>query len=499
MSRGMNLTSARFQQRNDALNTEEPAMNSSVVHLVWVLMVTAIVACLALVLVTSCDIGEKLLLFTWTLSVGAMMIGVFLHTKDHPPLNRYLVMLLVYVFIAFPLKATLSQIPFMSEIIEGYFIPKALFSESLIPAIAYTTGVLIAVGILLSMPYLGKPKKKSLLPRRFNYSLFLIVIGASLVVKVIAHYVLIWGVPNRPPQNVIPLVTGMTKMYVTLGIFHLLNVAIAHLAIRGGKLNQKILVGVLSFAFVGIDWGIGSKYSTVYFLVTIITTAVLTTRTIKTKASTLFFIGILALVAFSAYPVVHSYRFAKKERPNASLEKLVSRSIATAIEKEDNYFALGGFLKIVQRVNGFQNHCSAISYHRQLDFRYRDLISSADASSRYTIAVTGIKHEANTFGITQSGMASGLFRLQVGQIFFYSVIMNTMFIFFLMHCIRRLSKPYENWLATGVSIGLFIVFSQFHGGNFLFIGKQGIVLLFAVWLANFFFFRPRPQAYAAPR
>ncbi len=491
MSLGIKSPLISMQLTEDPGTWQEPKMNPSVVHLVTAGMITAVVVCLSMIFLSTCSIRNMVFLFAWTLGIGSMMIWTFLRTKEHPPINRYLTLLTLYLFIAYPFKAIISQIPLASEIIPGYFIPSALFGQSLVPAIAYTMGVAAAVGVVMAFPYLATPRSKSLVPRNFNYTFFFYVIFVSLVIKAIAHYILIWGVPNRLPENVIPLVTGMTKMYVTLGIFHLLNVAFVHMSIRGAKMHHKWMFAALTITYLGLDWGIGSKFSTIYCLVMVISTAVLTTRVIKTKARTLILIGLLVLVTITAYPVVHNYRFAKRASPNAPLGNLISRAIEISNEKESSFLAVGGFLKIVQRINGYQNHSSAVAHHNRLKFGYRDLISSTDATSRYTIAVTGIKHEANSYGITQSGLASGLFRLNPIKIFFYSISMNALFALFLLHYTRLTCKPYENWLATGVTCGLFIVFAQFHGGNFLFIGKQMSVLFFAIWLANFFFGRQK--------
>ena len=485
----------RSQNRSNS-GMLEPTTAPVAVKAVLFALAAVVSACLTLILFTKCPIKNQLLLFGWTIGHGALLIGVFYRTKEHPPINRYLTLLSLYLLVAFPLKATLSQIPWLAEIVPGYALRPDLFDVSLIPAIAYTFGVAIAILIVMSLPYLGKPVKNSLVPGKFRYSRFIWVVIISLIVKAIAHYVLIWGVPNRPPQNVIPLVTGATKMYVTLGIFHLLNVAAAHIVISGGTVVQKSVVGVLAIIFVAMDWGIGSKYSTVYTLVMVVSTATIISYKIKTKRRPWILVVVCLLVAVMAYPVIHNYRFARRSAPNADLVDLISKSVELTVMKQEKQeeasLFVSSFLKIVQRINGFQNHASAVLHQSKLGFEARDLISSSAISSRYTTVVTGIEHESNTFGITQSGMAAGLFRLEPLQVFCYSLTMNTIFLWSLLHYTRKICKRYENWLASGVSFGLFIVFMQFHGGNFLFIGKQLITLFFAAWLANTFITK-KPQ------
>ena len=476
----------------------EPTTAPVAVHLVLVALATFIGMCLTLILFTKCPIKNQLLLFGWTFTHGALLATVFYRTREHPPINRYLSLLALYLLVAFPLKATLSQIPWLASIVPGYALRPDLFDISLTPAIAYTFGVAIAIFIVMSLPYLSKPSKNSLAPGKFRYNRFIWVLIVSLVVKAIAHYVLIWGVPNRLPQNVIPLVTGATKMYVTLGIFHLLNVAVAHIVISGGTTVQKCTVGVLMSVFVAMDWGIGSKYSTIYTLVMVVSTATIISYKIKTKRRPWVLVLTCLFIAVMVYPVIHNYRFTRRASPNADLVDLVSKSIELTVMKnerqEEASLFVSSFLKIVQRINGFQNHASAVLHQQKLGFEARDLISSSAISSRYTTVVTGIEHESNTYGITQSGMAAGLFKLEPFQVFCYSLTINAIFLISLLHCTRKICKRYENWLASGVSFGLFIVFMQFHGGNFMFIGKQLITLFFAAWLANKFITRSSPKS-----
>ncbi len=463
------------------------ANENSVFRKVGILIGTFLILCVCIMVpFTHCHTLEKVALAIWTVTMGAISIMLFSRTSSNPMFNRMITLCAFSLTFAFPFKAILSQSQLSRDQVMNFGIPHFLFKESLYPAIAYTLGAIFALAIITHLSCRGQfsqPKKDM----RLNYSLIFLAIAVSLLIKFVAQYILVWGVPNVPTRNEIPLVTGATVMYCKLGVFHLINVAIATAVITRTSFANKIGIGILTIGYLGLDFGLGSKYSLVYIIIAGVFSVAISTIKIRFNWNKAVAMAVVALLAISLYPIIHNFRFAKRQIPNGTPTQILQRSVEMTLQKTNQNLVLASIFAVSKRINGFQNHAAAVLHKDKLNVSWDDMISSADTTRKYTIAVTGIRHESNAYGITQSGMLSMQFKNSLPPIFIGSLLLNLFVAGGVTWVAYYCCKNRSNWYAAGISLGLFLVYFQFQGGNLSFVGKQFLVIALTMYLSNFMF------------
>jgi hypothetical protein len=452
-----------------------------------------------------CPIDEKLILAAWILAMGGISVWLFSRTAGNPTLNRLATLAAVGLTFAFPFKAVLSQCELGRDQVEHFFLPPSIFSDSLFSAVAYTLGAILALSVAV-VHWQSCRIAHEKVEKQLNFPFMFLTISIALLIKYVAQYILIWGVPNVPSQNNVFLLTGAVAMFVKLGIFHLIIVAItAAIVSRTSKANWFVL-GILSLCYLGLDFGIGSKYSLIYVMVAGVFSVAISTNRIRFSFKKLTMVTLIALTAISLYPIIHNYRFAKRRYGGRSTQKIVTEAVHMAMTRTDQNIVFGSLLGVAKRVNGFQNHAAAIIHRNALGVTWRDMISSSGATRNYTIAVTGIEHESNAFGITQSGMMAAQFENSPLKILLGSFLMNLSLYICAGWLLWRACDNVANWYAVGVSGGLFLVYFQFQGGNLAVVAKQLIVIGTTAYFCNYMFKkkrksvgRKRAQAIQAPQ
>ena len=449
-----------------------------------------VAAVCVLTTVANCPIQEKLILSAWMLVMGIISLWLFNQTAGNPTLNRLATLASIGLTFAYPFKAILSQCELGEEQMRDFFVPPKLFSESLLSAVAYTAGAVVALSLAVTI-WRKNRASKAKKEMQLNYRSMFFVIGLALLIKFVAQYILIWGVPNVPSQNNVPFITGAVAMFVKLGIFHLINVAIAAAIISRTTNFNYFILGLLVLIYLGLDFGLGSKYSLIYVLVAGIFSVAISTNQIQFSWQKLTAMALIAFFTMSMYPIIHNYRFAKRRSAGRTTQQVVMEAVEKAMIRTDQNIVFGSVLSVAKRINGFQNHAAAVLHANSLGVTWRDMISSSDVTQNYTSAVTGIKHESNAFGITQSGMMAAQCEQSLTKIFVYSVLLNFSLYIGSVWVFLYVCKNQANWYAIGVSGGLYLVYFQFQGGNLAVIVKQLIVISSTAYFSNYMFKKKR--------
>ncbi|MEZ6096151.1 MAG: hypothetical protein R3C03_18320 [Pirellulaceae bacterium] len=469
---------------------ESTKQNKTFLRLGLLLSVPFVLVVLVLAFFTVVEIDQKVTLVLWTIGLGFFSVFVFLKTSGDVSLNRTLTLIASYLVFAYPFKAILSQSELGDLQRRDFYISGELFTKSLLPAVAYTSGAVISLMLVYFLVRRLDMSRfeRSFAPRMGRLFLF---IGISLLVKFVAQHILIWGVPNQPPRNVVPLVTGAVVMYCKLGIFHLVALAITLMFIYKTKMSDKVVLGSLIAGYLLLDFSVGSKYSLVYVVVAMVFSIALLKNEINLGQARVVMVLVACLAIISLYPVIHNYRFARKSNPRLDQFSLIQKAIRLTTERSDTNIMVDSVLQVAKRINGFQNHAAAVNFSATLRPGWKELLSSAEASQSYTQAVTGIDHESNTFGITHCGMMTMMFRGNWLQVFVSGILLNLALTGLVVFSSYLITRVKANWYAAGLSNGLFLVFAQFTGGNLGFSAKQYVTILFTIYMCNYFFVKKK--------
>ncbi|MAT70903.1 MAG: hypothetical protein CMJ58_15415 [Planctomycetaceae bacterium] len=428
------------------------------------------------------DPSQSLVLLAWSLLCGLAPFVLFANMPGGYFLQGVACLLSVYFWIAYPVKAIFSQTYVQSDLILNYYVPPHLFADCLAPSIAYSVCGLLATAAALRF-LAGKAVDRTTATRRPNIRLLLTVTFFALLLKAIIHYWLGWGLPGLEPPNAIPLVTGAIVMLCRLGIFHLISVAIfIAISHRNLPARYKYLTGLSACAYLALDMGIGSKYSLAYLGTTLLSASIVGLR--RTKANTRKLAAVLVSVTciVACYPFVQQYRFVRLGHPNAAPTQLIDRAIKQTFERTDYNVVAVAFLSVLERINGFQNYCAARAYN--VNASWGHMLASRDLTASYTTSVLGFRSTNTAMGLTQVSVLSSLAKhdpvILAALTFSFCFVLTAACAGGALAAIRSA----VNAAAAGLTIGLFLVFCLFTGGDLLFLGKQYFVICATVFFVD---------------
>lgn len=435
------------------------------------------VACLAWIIDGSVLLSATLAAYI----LAACWVTIELHRmgKERAYQGIIVSLLSIYLLVGYAWKSVLARLPLPDEYYRDFRVALGSFQDTLPVAIAYGAGAYLAFYLCFRAVRMPPLKQAS---RAKNYSPILLLILISLVVKAYTQLLLDWGVPADEPKRAIPLVTGLIVMHSRLGIHYLTTLLFLAVAQRRLTQGQTALTACFAIVNVLLDVAVGVKFSLVYFAVSVLFCLVYSTQGIRRQVS-LAKAGVisllLALVVTGSYQFVQYYRFSRLSNRGQSVASIAAEASKNLEQNtSSNIFVYSG-VKILKRINGFQNAAMALRLESRLNPRFVDVVSSSDLTDRFTVLTTGVRNAKNASGITQCGFIAIFTKRNLLGVFTLSFLMNFGVLAGVFTLLAKVVQSDENQVITGLVVGLLLINMQFAGGDLLTYAKQ----LFAVSLA----------------